>query len=156
VPPVILTPPPILTCSVPPAEAVVKDLVPDVVVVLLPPGSLADTLQQYVVLALSAELGVNETPDPEVADVYVSPDPAVPLKVGLQPVCPDAISYVVTAVVQLLWNKFILNCMSSLSGSVSLKVNVGVVDTPDAPEEGAVSVGVLGGEFAEAVVILGY
>jgi hypothetical protein len=37
-----------------------------------------------------------------------------------------------------------VNWISSLSGSVSLKVNVGVVETPVAPDDGAVKVGVLG------------
>jgi hypothetical protein len=41
-----------------------------------------------------------------------------------------------------------VNWISSLSGSVSLKLNVGVVDTPVAPDAGAVRVGVLGAKFA--------
>jgi hypothetical protein len=47
---------------------------------------MADTLQQYVVELDKAELGTKDTPDPAVGDVYVSPEPAVPSKVGLQPV----------------------------------------------------------------------
>jgi len=36
--------------------------------------------------------------------------------------------------------------MSSLSGSVSLKLNVGVVETPVAPDDGADKAGALGAE----------
>ena len=39
-----------------------------------------------MVLLDNAELGTYETPDPDVAEMKDKPEPAVPLKVGLQPI----------------------------------------------------------------------